>query len=82
MIIAVDVHQRFRQWRDSLGISQEAMAKRLRYSQTFIALVEKGEKRFGLRGALTIQRMSEDWEHGPILASEWIPPREMVGGEA
>ncbi|MEM9073926.1 MAG: helix-turn-helix transcriptional regulator [Myxococcota bacterium] len=66
------VEQRLRELRDDLGWSQTAMAQRFGVSQAYIAALEGGKRKAGLRFALDLERFSMRWDRGPIAAEEWL----------
>lgn len=63
--------RRLRQWHRDLGIGKSEFARLLGVSQPTLSRVLAGKRNVGPLTAMRIQVKSNDWEHGPILASEW-----------
>ena len=63
---------RLRKLRRHLELSQREMGERCGVSQGFIAQVEAGRKTPGLRTALLISKLSQEWPDGPIAPEFWL----------
>jgi hypothetical protein len=64
--------KRFAQWISAMGWTMSETARRIECSPTFVGYILDGVKAPGLRTACAIERVSSDWEHGPIRACEWV----------
>jgi transcriptional regulator with XRE-family HTH domain len=72
-------HERFARWCKWLGVSQEAVAKKLGCTQGMVSYLLRGERQPGLGLALAIQRemklarRGKRFPGGPIDPSHWLP---------
>ena len=63
---------RFAQFIDDHTLSQRSVSEKLGCSQGLVSKIRLGQRSPGLDIAFRIERLTRDWEHGPILASEWV----------
>lgn len=62
---------RLRAWLSSNEWSARAAAQQIGCSTSMVHKLLAGERRPGVIVACAIEAASKDWEHGPILVSEW-----------
>lgn len=65
-------HERFAEWLDSTGWTQEEAAEKLGCSQSTISAVRLGDRRPGVDLIHAIERLSRRWVKGPIRTEEWV----------
>lgn len=71
----MDVRERFARWFESTGKSKVEVARELDCSDAFVGYLVSGKRqRVGLDLAFAIERATEGWEEGQILASDWATP--------
>lgn len=66
------VHEKFAAWLAWKGWSQHEAAAAIGCSQALISAIVTGKKsRVGLSIAHAIERLSREWDLGPIATEEW-----------
>lgn len=71
----MDTRRRFAKWVEETGKREAAAA--LGVDPTYINhLLRDPKRRVGLDVAFALERATEDWAEGPILAADWAEVRE------
>lgn len=54
-----EIGEFIREWRQERGMTQREMARALRITPSFISLVERGRKKFGVKVLLALSELTE-----------------------
>lgn len=63
--------KKFRRWVDDLGIGTAEVAKLIGCNASYVSLLASGRRTPSLNTAARIERLTQRWQSGPIMAAEW-----------
>lgn len=73
---AATMGQRLAAFRSSLDLSQEVLAAELNISASALRVIEADRSKPDLATAFAIEKATQDWDEGPILAVDWLTPHD------